>query len=199
MAQKNPYEVLGVRENASDEEIKKAYRTLVKKYHPDRYTDNPLKDLADEKLREINQAYDSIMNNKGRKRSGGYDSSQKSGDFQEVRDLINRRNFREADQILRASTNRTAEWHFLMGVIFMNQGWYDQAYSYVEKAVTMEPSNPEYTNVYNQLKARSGNYRTNVYNRGYRSSGNDLCNVCSCLICSDCCCECFGGDCIACC
>lgn len=199
MAQKNPYEILGVKENASEEEIKKAYRTLVKQYHPDRYTDNPLQDLADEKLRDINQAYDSIMSNKGRKPSGGYESSQKSSDFQHVRDLINRRDFKGADQILRTSTNRTSEWHFLMGVVFMNQGWYDQAYSYVEKAVNMNPSNPEYMNVFNQLKSRSGNYRTNVYNRGYGSSGPSLCNTCSCLCCADTCCECFGGDCIACC
>jgi len=199
MAQKNPYEVLGVNEYSTEDEIKKAYRDLVKQYHPDRYSDNPLKDLADEKLREINNAYDTILSGKGRKRTGGYDSSQSSSDFQQVRDLINRRDFRSADQILRASTNRTAEWHFLMGVVFMNQGWYDQAYSYVEKAVSMKPSNPEYMNVFNQLKSRSGSYRTNVYNRGYGSTGNNLCNACSCLICSDCCCECFGGDCIACC
>lgn len=199
MAQKNPYEVLGVKEHASEEEIKKAYRALVKQYHPDRYTDNPLQDLADEKLREINQAYDSILSNKGRKQTGGYDSSNTSGEFSHVRDLINRRDFKGADQILRTATNRTSEWHFLMGVVFMNQGWYDQAYSYVEKAVNMEPSNPEYMNVFNQLKSRSGNYKTNVYNRGYGSSGPDLCNTCSCLCCADTCCECFGGDCIACC
>lgn len=199
MAQKNPYEVLGVKEHASEEEIKKAYRALVKQYHPDRYTDNPLQDLADEKLREINQAYDSILSNKGRKHTGGYDSSNTSGEFSHVRDLINRRDFKGADQILRTATNRTSEWHFLMGVVFMNQGWYDQAYSYVEKAVNMEPSNPEYMNVFNQLKSRSGNYKTNVYNRGYGSSGPDLCNTCSCLCCADTCCECFGGDCIACC
>ena len=57
----NPYEVLGVSENASDEEIKKAYKELVKKYHPDKYQDNPLADLAEEKLQEINEAYDILM------------------------------------------------------------------------------------------------------------------------------------------
>ena len=58
---KNPYEILGVSENASDEEIKKAYRKLAKQYHPDNYTDNPLKDLADEKMKEVNEAYDTIQ------------------------------------------------------------------------------------------------------------------------------------------
>ena len=60
---RNPYEVLGLKEGASIDEIKKAYRELVKKYHPDRYMDNPLSDLAEEKLREINEAYDALMKN----------------------------------------------------------------------------------------------------------------------------------------
>ena len=55
---KNPYEVLGIKEGASDEEIKKAYRELVKKYHPDKYVNNPLADLAAEKMKEINDAYE---------------------------------------------------------------------------------------------------------------------------------------------
>ena len=63
----NPYEVLGVPENATDEQIKNAYKELVKKYHPDRYQDNPLADLAEDKLAEVNEAYDTIM----RMRSGG--------------------------------------------------------------------------------------------------------------------------------
>ena len=58
---KSPYEVLGLREGASIEEVKKAYRELVKKYHPDQYADNPLKDLAEQKMREINEAYNTIM------------------------------------------------------------------------------------------------------------------------------------------
>ena len=59
----NPYEVLGVKPGASQEEIKSAYRKLVKQYHPDQYGDNPLKNLAEEKLAEINKAYDMIKNN----------------------------------------------------------------------------------------------------------------------------------------
>ena len=71
----NPYEVLGVSENASDEEIKKAYRELVKKYHPDKYVDNPLSDLASEKIKEINLAYDTIM----KERASG--KTQQSGSY----------------------------------------------------------------------------------------------------------------------
>ncbi|MFO7611099.1 MAG: DnaJ domain-containing protein [Clostridia bacterium] len=198
MAQKNPYEVLGVRETASEEEIKKSYRELVKKYHPDKFTDNPLKDLADEKLREINHAYDTVMSGRG-KAGNGYERSYESSDFNVVRDFINKRDFRSAERILRESSNKNAEWHYLRGIVYMNMGWYDQALSYVEKAVSMDPANQEYINVLNQLRKRPGSYRTNVYNRGYGSSGDELCRICSCLACTDCCCECFGGDCIACC
>ena len=65
----NPYEVLGVSENASDEEIKAAYRKLAKKYHPDNYADSPLADVAEQKMKEINEAYDTInqLRQKGRR------------------------------------------------------------------------------------------------------------------------------------
>ena len=68
----NPYKVLGVSENATDEQVRAAYLELVKKYHPDKYQDNPLKELAGEKLKEINEAYDTI--NKQRQQGGSSSS-----------------------------------------------------------------------------------------------------------------------------
>lgn len=72
---KNPYDVLGVSPNASDDEIKKAYRDLTRKYHPDANVNNPLADLAEEKFKEVQEAYDTIMNERtsgGSGSSGGY-------------------------------------------------------------------------------------------------------------------------------
>ena len=62
MAVTDPYKVLGVSPNASEEEVKSAYRQLVKKYHPDNYADSPLADLANEKMQEVNEAYDMVIN-----------------------------------------------------------------------------------------------------------------------------------------
>ena len=58
---KSPYDVLGVSENATNEEIKEAYKALAKKYHPDNYVDSPLADVAEEKMKQINNAYDEIL------------------------------------------------------------------------------------------------------------------------------------------
>ncbi len=198
----NPYEVLGVSENASMEEVKKAYKKLVKKYHPDRYVNNPLQDLADEKLREINWAYDEITENFDKRDSYENDYYDDESDFSDVRKYIKRRNFETAMAILNASSNRNAEWHFLTGVIYMNQGWHDQAYSYIERAVAMEPNNAEYKNAFRQLKRMEHQYKQNAYNRGGYRKGCmicDICDACTCLCCADSLCESAGGDLIDCC
>ena len=75
----NPYEVLGVSPDADEETIKRAYRELVKKYHPDRYVNNPLSDLAAEKIKKINKAYDMIMNDKTTASGRSYNNTSSSG------------------------------------------------------------------------------------------------------------------------
>ena len=73
MAVTDPYKILGVDPGATEEEIKSAYRQLVKKYHPDNYAGSPLADLANEKMQEINEAYDMVMKQRRGGTSGGYD------------------------------------------------------------------------------------------------------------------------------
>jgi len=79
----DPYQVLGVSRNASVEEIKKAYKTLSRKYHPDANINNPNKDAAEEKFKEIQQAYQQIMKEKssGYSYSGSSSSSSQSSSY----------------------------------------------------------------------------------------------------------------------
>ncbi len=204
MKLRNPYEVLGIKEGASEEEIKKAYRESVKKYHPDQYQNNPLSELAEEKLREINEAYEYLMKNASNK--GSYDTSSNSGwnntnsnDFyKRVRSYINRGNVGAAENMLEGSSDRGAEWYYLKGLVCLRKGWYDEARNNIQNAANMDPSNYEYRNTLNKLNNSNGAYRNASFGRGY-NSGPDMCQVCQCLWCSDCCCECAGGDLIDCC
>lgn len=200
---RDPYEILGVSKNATDDEIKSAYRELARKYHPDNYVDNPLSDLADEKMREINEAYDAIVNSR---RNGG-SSSNASGNtysggsnFPEVRSLINQGRLEQAQEILDGvpPQSRDAEWYFLNGTVLYRRGWFDQAYTSFATAVRMNPQNQEYRNAMNNAQRQSGQ-QYNPY-RSYGSTGGcSTCDICNGLICADCCCECMGSDLIACC
>ena len=144
----DPYKVLGVDPSASDEEVKSAYRKLVKQYHPDRYVNNPLGDLAAEKLKQINQAYDDIQRMRQNKSSSGYQQTQGgysgSGDpqFNAVRAKIQAGDLNGAEAMLNAIGNQNAEWHYLKGVILLRRGWYDGARQHFANAHNMDPANP---------------------------------------------------------
>lgn len=195
---RDPYEVLGVSKDASAEEIKKAYRTLAKKYHPDNYVNNPLSDLAAEKFKEINEAYEQLTGGSA-KQSGGAGGSYTggAGNFAQIRNLINMNRIDEADRALDAMQNRTAEWFFLKGSVFMRRGWYSQGLNFIRQAVNMEPHNPEYRAALQQFMNRGQQYR----HVGNQMGGGSMsaCDCCQGLICADCCCECMGGDLINCC
>ena len=201
----NPYEVLGVSENATDEQVKNAYKELVKKYHPDRYQDNPLADLAEDKLAEINEAYDTIMRmrsggsgaygggyNNGGGYNGGYGGGFNPADYQQVRRFIDAGNFGAAEDILAQTGDRSAEWYFLNGVIASRKGWYDDAVSNLQAACNMEPANFEYRQHLNALTRRNQQYQNNAMNQGYGRNNDDLCcQALQCYICADCCCDCI--------
>lgn len=193
----NPYDVLGIKEGASQDEIKKAYREMAKKYHPDQYGDNPLKELAEEKMRELNEAYDFLIKNSSSSNFNG-SGNNAYGDYSSIRQDIQRGDISGAEYKLNNMSNKNAEWYYLTGVIYMQKGWHDQAYTSISQAVRMEPNNVEYAQTLKFLNNKNHSYRQSYY--GTRGNGGmDPCDLCGNLICMDCLCECFGGDLIPCC
>ncbi|MEE1315354.1 MAG: DnaJ domain-containing protein [Faecalimonas sp.] len=192
----NPYEVLGLSPNATNDEVKKAYRELSRKYHPDSYVDNPLSDLAEEKFKEVQEAYEQIM----KQREGGgyaYNGSTSSGnqdsvELQAVRNFINARRFHEALSALSRISNQTAAWYYYSAVANMGIGNNLVAVEHAKRAAAMEPNNMEYVNFANQMQFRSQRYQTTGYGYGRQSYGTG--NLCCDLWCADTLCECMGGD-----
>lgn len=183
----DPYKVLGVDRNADEETIKKAYRKLVKKYHPDRYVNTPMADMASEKMKEINEAYD-ILTNKNTQNTGynGYNTGGYYGgysqsydysnvSFDTVRRLITSRRIIEAEAMLQRLPHN-AEWHYLMGIIYMNKGWYSQGMEYINKAIQLDPTNPEYQSATQGFGTNARNYRDVVF-----TSSSPMCSVCPSL------------------
>ncbi|MBQ9086748.1 MAG: J domain-containing protein [Clostridia bacterium] len=209
----DPYKVLGVSPDASDDEIKKAYRALARKYHPDKYRDSDLADLASEKMKEVNAAYEEIKTmreNGGRQQTGGrggYSQQSYAGNtsssgnprYNEIRRMINMGNDRQAETLLYnvPENERNAEWQFLMGCVCVKRGRFVDAQQYFDTACSMDPYNNEYRAAQEQLRRRASGYGGG-YNTT-RGGGCSSCDICSGLMCADCCCECMGGDLISCC
>lgn len=194
----DPYAVLGVSPSASDEEIKRAYRDLVKKYHPDNYANTPLADLAEAKMKEVNEAYDAIVKSRtqggyqagGPGYGGGRTTSQGGSRYQnptllQVRQLIAQNNLAEAERILRSSPANNAEWYYLMGSIAYRRGWMDDARQNFWTACNMDPGNMEYRQAVNSMgmQARRGSY----------GGGDDMANLCTTLCCLNCLCNSCDG------
>ena len=193
---KDAYEVLGISRGATDDEVKEAYRRLARKYHPDNYGDNPLSDLAKEKMQEINEAYDAIIRER---RSGGAGAAGGTS-YGDIRNLIRTGRTADAETLLDGipAPSRDAEWYFLKGSVLYKKGWLDEAFNHFSTATRMDPGNREYRAAYDQLdrQRRTGAYRPVGSPAVGGCSG---CDVCQGLICADCCCECMGGDLIRCC
>jgi len=202
----DPYATLGVPRTATNEEIKTAYRELARKYHPDNYANNPLADLAQEKMKEINEAYDAIEKERANGGSayqyqtwtppGTSSSSTAAGPYQDVRNAINSGDLTRAEMILGSIVDRGAEWNYLMGQLCFRRGWMDEASRYFRVAATQNPANPEYR--------QAVSYMENAGQKPYaaapaRESDSEACDICTKLLIADCCCEMLGGDLIRCC
>ncbi|MCI2058748.1 MAG: J domain-containing protein [Oscillibacter sp.] len=202
----DPYQVLGVPETASDAEVKKAYLDLARKYHPDNYHDNPLADLAEEKMKAINAAYEQITKSRSSSgSSGGYgygyggggtarqagQSSSGSSVLQQVRIAINSGDLSRAEAMLAAFQDHNAEWNFLRGAVCYRRGWMDEAKRYYTTACQMDPGSAEYRQALNYMEnGAAGAYRPGggVFSTEECGGENNMCSkiCCAYLLCNGC-------------
>lgn len=215
----DPYQVLGVSRGASDEEIKKAYRSLSRKYHPDANINNPNKAAAEEKFKQVQQAYDQIMKEKEMGASyggsgygsyggfggfgdfgfGGYQQRQSTGGSEYENHLraaanyIQSRHFKEALNVLNAMQSRNAQWYYYSAIANNGIGNNVMALDHAKKAVSMEPNNMQYRQLLQQLEGGGMWYR-DMQGPFYQQSsgGSDFClKLCIANLICNCCC---GGN-----
>lgn len=196
----DPYKVLGISPNASDEEIKQAYRRLAKKYHPDL---NPGDKVAAQKMQEVNAAYEQIKNPEKARNSqqgyggygydpfGGYRQQNTGGSYQQsAYQYILYGRYREALNVLENSSPRDARWYYLSALANDGLGNQVTALEHIRKAVSMEPGNMEYLQTLEAIENGGAAYRRQAGNfRGFRMGGNPFMNLCLCYLAQFFCCR----------
>ena len=186
----DPYKVLGVSRDASDDEIKRAYRRLAKEYHPDR---NPGDAAAAKKMQQINAAYEQIKNPEKAQSASGYNPYGSHGsqgghasgdDYQQAAyQYIRFRRFREALNALSNCTSRNARWYYLSALANSGLGNQVTALEHIRRAVSMEPDNDEYLYALHQLENGGQAYRQQAGTyRGYAMRGSPCAGLLFCLL-----------------
>jgi len=219
----DPYRVLGVSQAASEDEIKKAYRTLAKKYHPD--VNNGSAD-AEARMKEVNEAYSQIMKMRregtgssaygqgaysgssggygygnsgyyGYGNYGGYQQNSYTGNPQltAARNYVRSGHYHEAMHVLENIHERSAEWYYLSGEANLGLGNRIAALNYARQAVNMDPNNFEYQALLARLEGRTGSYYTNgsPFNSQQFVCRNPLSLCCMLSLLCNCCCGGCGG------
>ena len=205
----DPYSVLGVSSSATDEEIKKAYRSLSRKYHPDANINNPNKDAAEAKFKEVQQAYSQIMDEREKGYTGNsYDSyggfggySQQSAGtgydenashMQAAMHYIQSGHYKEALNVLDTITPRNAQWYFFSAVANSGVGNNVTALEHAEEAVRLEPGNMQYQMYLQRLNGTGGWYAQKQQDMGTSVfGGGDFC--CKLMVANAMCTLCTGG------
>ena len=151
----DPYSVLGVSRDASMDEIKKAYRKLSRKYHPDANINNPNKEQAEEMFKQVQQAYDQIVREReqgtsqnswyGGYQSGGYQTQddQRSMEMRAAANYINAGHYREALNVLERMQEKNGEWYYYHAIASAGAGNTASAMEDARTAMEMEPGQPD--------------------------------------------------------
>ena len=203
----DPYQVLGISRGASDEEIKKAYRNLSRKYHPDANVNNPNKEQAEERFKQVQAAYDQIMKEKQQGSEYGYGDGSYYGDFggfygrtsyqeensklQAAANYIRNGYYQEAIRVLSDIPNneRNGRWYYYSAIANRGIGNTATALEHIRYAVQLEPSNIQYRQFQQNLEYGGTWYTTmgSSYERPYAGSSWCLRMILLNLFCNFCC------------
>lgn len=200
----DPYRILGITKDASNDDIKKAYRKLSRIYHPDANMNNPNKDLAEEKFKQIQEAYNQIMfereHGDGDSYFDGFFRSKKQTNYQNesaesvrlraAANYINSRHYHEAMTVLDNLTDRSAMWHYLHAIANAGLGNTISALADAESAVKLEPTNMQYQELLRQLQSGGTWYQATGSQYGFPNAGmGDCCMkiLCFNVMCGCCC------------
>ena len=194
----DPYQVLGVSPDASDDEIKQAYRRLAKKYHPDR---NPGDEEAARQMQRVNAAYEQIKNpEKAHPNQGGYGygynpyggyQQQEQGDAYQraAYQYIRYGRYQEALNTLENAQEKDARWYYLSALANNGLGNQVTALEHIRRALSMEPDNVEYMRVLEAIQSGGAAYRRQAGNfGGFVIRGNPCTNLLWCWLLNMCCC-----------
>ena len=199
----DPYKVLGVSPDASDEEIKRAYRRLAKKYHPDL---NPGDEVAAKKMQQVNAAYEQIKNpEKAQQGPGGYGGYDPFGGYWQqahtqtdpedsyhraAYNYIRFGRYQEALNALNNCAERKARWYYLSALANDGLGNQVTALEHIRRAVSMEPDNQEYLFALNQIEHGGAAYRRQAGNfRGFGMRTDPCTGMCLCYLAQLICCR----------
>ncbi len=192
----DPYQVLGISRGADEEEIKKAYRKLSRIYHPDANINNPNKAQAEEKFKQVQQAYQQIMKEREQGFSGGFYGQNGYGAYggfgqysqqqdryseddvhmQAVRNFIGSGHYKEALRLLNEMKNRTAAWYYFSALANSGQGNNVIARQHASMAASMEPDNMMYRQLLSRLENGGSWYRSMGETYGSpMTMGGDMC------------------------
>jgi DnaJ-class molecular chaperone len=176
---KEYYELLGVAETATDEEIKRAYETLKEKYKEDRWLDGEAGNEAARMLNKLDTAYAEITSARRETKT----NTEGQSAFEKVSAAIKNGDLEEAQRLLDNFNERSAEWHYLQAGVFFGKKWYNESKKQLEIAIQMDETNVKYRDEYNKLNSmndfsqagrqQNAGYNQNPYSSSPHPNGYD--------------------------
>lgn len=160
----NPYKILGIRPNASKDEIEIAYKNIIESNNLNANSDNPVEFLTEEKLSKVNEAFNLLTNERKLK---------------EIRDLIESEHFLAAETELNLiSDKNNAEWNYLKGFVMLKKGWLSAGANHLKTAVELNPDNEEYKETIHLLSRKMNQIKANYARMAAQNNNQNDMNLC---------------------